>query len=598
MPTEIDPDKFEEIEDSGETWVIDFWAEWCVSPDTVVYPNEATVSAGNLIDSNHSVFSFNQVTDDVERRKISESSINETDSMMRLETETGRELELAGDHEVYTEEGWKKVEKLQKDDRIAVLPVEDREFEFKGGDETILTDSDIEDAAGSKMRVKDYKSQLSDKDLIPLEASDKRVPAIARLTGFLFGDGSLYSNEENTHRIVDFSMGTEEDAEEVRYDLEKLGFSSRLEERKSEFEIDGREIGMQTWRVRNSNTSAFLFFNSLGVPVGKKTDVKYEIPDWIMNSEESVKREFLRGFIGADGPKPSIVRTEREEKGDYNSFVINDLEFHKEASLSENGVKFAEQLRSLFEEFDVEVREIKLGEKFERSDGTKSTKIIIRISDKLESFKNYANFLRPAYCSTKEKEFLRTGEYVNKRSKKHREAKKIKQKSSKLREEGMKWGDIADEVNKKKETIYGWIKYDKQPLPSNEQLYDEWIQERRCDLNDRFIWEEIRNIGSLKGSHKTVSMEIEGTHNYFANGILTHNCGPCKKLAPEFEDASEEVDSVNWGKVDMEEHQELGTENGVRALPTILIIRDGEEVARNTGVMKADELVDWVEENS
>jgi thioredoxin 1 len=174
----------------------------------------------------------------------------------------------------------------------------------------------------------------------------------------------------------------------------------------------------------------------------------------------------------------------------------------------------------------------------------------------------------------------------------------MKEKASKLRDEGMEWNEIADEVNKKKETVYGWVKYDKQPLPSNDQLYDEWIQERRCDLNERFIWEKVREIDSLDGSHKTVSMEIDGTHNYFANGILTHNCGPCKKLAPRFEEVSEEIDEVNFGKVDMEENQQLGTQNGVRALPTLLIMRDGEEIARTSGAMPKQKLKNWIEENT
>lgn len=29
MPEDIDAERFQEIKDSGETWVLDFWAEWC-----------------------------------------------------------------------------------------------------------------------------------------------------------------------------------------------------------------------------------------------------------------------------------------------------------------------------------------------------------------------------------------------------------------------------------------------------------------------------------------------------------------------------------------------------------------------------------------
>ena len=75
-------------------------------------------------------------------------------------------------------------------------------------------------------------------------------------------------------------------------------------------------------------------------------------------------------------------------------------------------------------------------------------------------------------------------------------------------------------------------------------------------------------------------------------------CGPCKKMAPHFQEASEEVENVNFGKVDMEEHQQLGGKMGVRALPTLLILKDGEETARKSGLMNKDQLKSWIEEKA
>lgn len=75
-------------------------------------------------------------------------------------------------------------------------------------------------------------------------------------------------------------------------------------------------------------------------------------------------------------------------------------------------------------------------------------------------------------------------------------------------------------------------------------------------------------------------------------------CGPCKKLAPRFEEVSEELDDINFGKVDMEENQQIGTSHSVRALPTLLIVKNGEEVSRTAGAMSKKELKDWVQENA
>ncbi|MEF8880237.1 MAG: thioredoxin [Candidatus Nanohaloarchaea archaeon] len=75
-------------------------------------------------------------------------------------------------------------------------------------------------------------------------------------------------------------------------------------------------------------------------------------------------------------------------------------------------------------------------------------------------------------------------------------------------------------------------------------------------------------------------------------------CGPCKKLGPIYEEVSKEIDGVNFGKVDMEEHQQLGGKMGVRALPTLLIMKNGEEIARNSGLMSKEQLKSWIQEKA
>lgn len=75
-------------------------------------------------------------------------------------------------------------------------------------------------------------------------------------------------------------------------------------------------------------------------------------------------------------------------------------------------------------------------------------------------------------------------------------------------------------------------------------------------------------------------------------------CQPCKKLEPIFEEVSKDMEEVKFGKVSMEEQKDIGTKQGVRALPTMIIFKDGEERARTTGVLQKDELKQWVEENN
>lgn len=91
--------------------------------------------------------------------------------------------------------------------------------------------------------------------------------------------------------------------------------------------------------------------------------------------------------------------------------------------------------------------------------------------------------------------------------------------------------------------------------------------------------------------------EIQDSDETWIIDFWAEWCGPCKKLAPIYEELSEEIDDVNFGKVDMEENQQIGTQLGVRALPTLVIIKGDEEVARQTGAMPKEKLESWIQEN-
>lgn len=92
--------------------------------------------------------------------------------------------------------------------------------------------------------------------------------------------------------------------------------------------------------------------------------------------------------------------------------------------------------------------------------------------------------------------------------------------------------------------------------------------------------------------------EIKSSEEVWVLDFWAEWCGPCKMYAPVFEEVSEGMSDVNFGKIDMEEHQQLGTALGVRALPTTLVVKGGEEVARKPGAMNKEELVSFVEKNA
>ena len=68
-------------------------------------------------------------------------------------------------------------------------------------------------------------------------------------------------------------------------------------------------------------------------------------------------------------------------------------------------------------------------------------------------------------------------------------------------------------------------------------------------------------------------------------------CGPCKKIAQDVEALSEEYkDLVIIGKSDVDDNDELTGKFGVRNIPTVLFIKDGEVKDKTVGAVTKAQL--------
>lgn len=68
-------------------------------------------------------------------------------------------------------------------------------------------------------------------------------------------------------------------------------------------------------------------------------------------------------------------------------------------------------------------------------------------------------------------------------------------------------------------------------------------------------------------------------------------CGPCRMIAPIVDElAAEYGDKVVIGKCDVEENDEITTKYGVRNIPTIIFLKNGELVDKQVGACSKDAL--------
>jgi len=75
-------------------------------------------------------------------------------------------------------------------------------------------------------------------------------------------------------------------------------------------------------------------------------------------------------------------------------------------------------------------------------------------------------------------------------------------------------------------------------------------------------------------------------------------CGPCKAIAPALEDlASEMTGRVQIAKVNIDENPKTPSQYGVRAIPTLMIFKDGQVAATKLGAVTKGQLQQWVESN-
>ncbi|MGB5354305.1 MAG: thioredoxin TrxC [Woeseia sp.] len=76
-------------------------------------------------------------------------------------------------------------------------------------------------------------------------------------------------------------------------------------------------------------------------------------------------------------------------------------------------------------------------------------------------------------------------------------------------------------------------------------------------------------------------------------------CGPCNMMAPAFAEAAAELEPrVRLAKLNTEAAQGIAARFSIRSIPTMILFRNGKEIARQSGAMRKPDILRWINEKN
>ncbi|HBM97683.1 TPA: thioredoxin [bacterium UBP9_UBA11836] len=103
---------------------------------------------------------------------------------------------------------------------------------------------------------------------------------------------------------------------------------------------------------------------------------------------------------------------------------------------------------------------------------------------------------------------------------------------------------------------------------------------------------QVINDNSFKS--EVLESELPVVLDFFAEW-----CGPCQMLLPVIEEMATAYEGqVKFVKIDTDESPNVARRYEVKSIPTLLVFKDGQPVARGVGYMDKGRLQDFIEQNA
>lgn len=289
----------------------------------------------------------------------------------------------------------------------------------------------------------------------------------SKLFGFALGDG--WMSKSYTDNTMFYQFGFSGDIESLlntKRDLINLYGNIGKATLRSETMTSPKYGITGTTTQFTCNQKVAKRFIKLGMPIGKKVEIDWEIPSWIINGDEEIKSSFLSGFYAAEGYTPTM------QKNDI-TLKAPGFNFHKRTASEKNYWHIVDQFKCILDSLSIKYSFFKK-EKF-TCDNNLVAEFII--SNEHKNVIHFFNLLDLDYSIEKEQERQIVISY-------YKEKDKILLNMSKALEESRDRTNMPKYISEKYgvsiNTVNGWRKRNtlEAKLPNNFIKYTEFKKQQ------------------------------------------------------------------------------------------------------------------------